>query len=104
MVEVYDVNAVVKAKEAEAKEHQSECVWVYGIRRTTNSKGRLVACVGKFPFFVPRKLVAQEKNMETPLLNVRCMKFALWNWLLKQEHFDSLGSWWFYKTDRNRTF
>lgn len=45
MVEVRDVCTVVKAKEADAKEHRAACVcWVYDIRRTADGKGRLASC------------------------------------------------------------
>ena len=97
MVEVRDVYCVVNAEEAEAKEHQAECVWVYDIRRTKDNRGMLAACVDMLQFLVPKGLLAQEIKMATALRNARGMNFALGNRLLKHEHWDVLGSWWFEK-------
>ena len=71
MIEVADVYAVVRAKEAEVKKHQAECVWVYDIRRTDANLGHLVACVDMVQFLVPKGLLAQEKKMVTALSNAR---------------------------------
>ena len=96
-----DVYAVVRAKEAEVKKHQAECVWVYDIRRTEDGiqicKGRLVSCVDMLQFLVPKGLLAQEKKMVTALSNARGMNFALGNRLLKHEFRDELDSWWYEK-------
>ena len=77
---------------------------MYDIRSTNDNRGMLVACVDMLPFLVPKGLLAQEKKMTTALRNARGMNFALGNRLLKHEYWDVLGSWWFDKTDRNRTF
>ena len=101
MIEVADVCAVVRAKEAEVKKHQAECVWVYDIRRTEDGKFRLVSCVDMLQFLVPKGLLTQEKKMATALSNARGMNFALGNRLMKHEARDELqyivGSWWYEK-------
>ena len=58
MVQVRDVYNVVKAEEAEVKEHQAECVWVYDKSRTRDDKDKLVSCVNMLQFLVPKKLLA----------------------------------------------
>ena len=97
MIEVADVSAVVRAKEAEVKKHQAECVWVYDIRRTEDGNGHLVSCVDMLQFLVPKGLLTQEKKMATALSNARGMNFALGNRLMKHESRDELGSWWYEK-------
>ena len=62
IVEVADVYAVVRAKEAEVKKHQAECVWVYDIRRTEDGKGRLVSCVDMLQFLVPKGLLTGKED------------------------------------------
>ena len=54
--------AVVRAKEAEVKKHQAECVWVYDIRRTEDGKGRLVSCVDMLQFLVPKGLLTGKED------------------------------------------
>ena len=60
----------------------------------TDGRGRMVSCKDMLPFLVPKRLVAQEKKMETALLHARGMNFALGNRVLKHEHvhWDVLGS------------
>ena len=62
IVEVADVYAVVRAKEAEVKKHQAECVWVYDIRRTEDGEGRLVSCVDMLQFLVPKGLLTGKED------------------------------------------
>ena len=97
LIEVANVYAVVRAKEAEVKKHQAECVWVYDIRRTEDGKGRLVSCVDMLQFLVPKGLLTQEKKMATALSNARGMNFALGNRLMKHDSSEELDSWWYEK-------